>query len=64
MMPAHFLVDRLHVWTSDLQVCRELSGRFRRGARAGKPRNARRMIIKTALERHHANQQLVVDFRL
>jgi hypothetical protein len=29
MMPAHFLVDRLHVWMSDLQVYRELCGRFR-----------------------------------
>jgi hypothetical protein len=66
MTPVHFLVDRMHVWTSDLQVCREFYGRFRRCAQAGKPvpRDARRVIVGAALDRHHANQQLVTDFRL
>jgi hypothetical protein len=66
MMAVHFLVDRMHVWTSDLHVCREFYGRFRRCTQAGQPvpRDARRMIIQAALARHHANQQLVIDFRL
>jgi hypothetical protein len=66
MMPVHFLVDRMHVWTSDLQVCREFYARFRRCAQTGKPvsRDARRAIIEAALDRHHMNQQLVIDFRL
>jgi len=66
MMPVHFLVDRMHVWTSDLQVCREFYVRFRRCAQAGKPvpRAARRAIIEAALDRHRANQQLLIDFRL
>ncbi len=66
MTPVHFLVDRMHVWTSDLYVCREFYGRFRRCAQAGEPApfDAQRMIIRAALTQHHANQQRVLDFRL
>ncbi len=57
-----FIVDRMHVSTSDRDIVREFYRRMRRGPRI--PRFNRRALYARALARHHANQRLCRDFRL
>ena len=53
-----FIVDRLHVGTSNRQVLREIRSRLRKGMRRGrKHRMERRLAYQIALDRHAANRK-------
>jgi hypothetical protein len=61
MSAVSWLVDRMHVGTSDTQVVREFARRMRdrKGWKVGKAE--RKLIYREALQAHHHNRQLYRD---
>lgn len=60
-------VDRQFVWDSDRQIIAALRAKMisMNPAQTGAAfREARKDLYRKALERHHANQALVAEFRL
>jgi hypothetical protein len=56
-----WLVGNMHVWTSYLDVARDIYLRCRK---AGLSRSKRKQAIKWALEAHRHNREIVREFRL
>ena len=60
----HWLIDRQHIATSDLDICRYIYGRLTPSARAyyrKQPRKYKRAFISAILTRHRANRDLYYD---
>ncbi len=65
MSTVGFIVDRLHVGTSDRAVIRDFRDRFRISSGGWRwTRERRHAVYREALERHRGNQDLVKEFRL
>ena len=59
-----WIVGNMHVCTKDRDVVREFYRRIRKGNTDIGTRAQRKAIYREALKEHHANQDLVREFRL